>query len=139
MSVHVGVSEFRKAYLDHLKSSRLTQNENRSKLLLLFYATECGLKWLLMRDIYKIARTESVLKKQLFWGHDLLEFAKEAKIGKNFFTGGSVFKIRDRNNPCTCSLKELHQVWRYGKELDPVDEQNASIMLKNICQWLSKK
>lgn len=149
MPIHAGISELRQAFHEHLTVSRSLGNPRAPSLLLLFYASECGLKWILLRDIFKVGRTERITESMQsservnFWSHDLRSLMRASKISANAVgvTIPHQVQIKDRTGRTrhTCKVEDVHQAWRYGKKLEDQDEQTMVCFLNNLCALIQKK
>ncbi len=99
--------------------------------LLLFYATECGLKErLLVRHGH---RDSSLLEPT----HDLRRLAKQ--LGLPRALGARLDRLQScKLHPSTrgtLALADLHQAWRYGARLDAADEKEAQDALRALISW----
>lgn len=133
--LHVGVSELRQAFHTHRGAADKTQGI--SSHLLLFYAVECGLKSIYLRE-KKLRTTEQIPDPTLLSkdGHNLDRWVKELKIsasqvGKtpdfHLATGGAILNI-----------EKTHQAWRYGIRIKSEDEKILVEWLNSICNWIKE-
>jgi hypothetical protein len=104
-----------------------------SKLLLYFYAVECGLKHLLVKRS-NCRKTDELHRNP---GHDLRGLLKALKVSKSM-TGSDTpqhFRLhRDRNE--SYRISEVHQAWRYGIGVEERDESRIIEYLDRIKNWI---
>ena len=132
--VHVTQKEIQKAFRNHKSVVDISNLGCRTSKLVLFYAVECGLKALYMRE-NKLKRTdqENSLKESAFYfrhnlNHLLVKMNMNIKIPK------LVAKDNSQIEP-----EDLHAAWRYGKELDNRKELRCIERLKDILKELELK
>lgn len=113
----------------------LEEGDGATSFLLLFYATECGLKErLLVRCGGR--STEAVAS----YGHDLRKMAKELKLPASVWRrlsdlDGCRLRCQGQGD---IAFKELHQAWRYGAKLDPRAERAVVALLRELISWCEK-
>jgi len=133
--VHVTQKEIQKAFRNHKSVVDISGNLGcRTSKMVLFYAVECGLKALYMRE-NRLRRTdqENSLKESVFsFKHDLNRLL--VKMNMNIKVPKAVAKDNSQIEP-----KEIHEAWRYGKELDKQKEQRCIERLKDILRELELK
>ncbi|CAA7603009.1 Hypothetical protein DEACI_3832 [Acididesulfobacillus acetoxydans] len=126
--------EFQRAYRNHFRvylqwvpSLRARQ----SQLLLLFYAAECGLKAIWLKE----HRLEDSLADSTFrtFGHDINRLLRDLRTGLvvSMYTRtvpGNVREVR---------LEQLNQAWRYGCEVE--DESAIERDLVAVCRWVGRE
>ncbi len=107
---------------------------NNMHRLMLFYATECGLK-----AIYLKRENLAMLKKPL--GHNLNHILDKLQAGSKLHLPKELVL-----QPCTsgpsgsrsCEVQQINQVWRYGAELlPPNDDAAIEAKLLEIDQWIA--
>jgi hypothetical protein len=133
--VHVKLREMEKAFRSHknlIESS--IQIGSRTCKMVLFYAVECGLKALYMRKL-GLRRTDqrNSFKESAFdYKHDLnrilVKLRINCKIPKVVTSGNIQIEAAD-----------LHEAWRYGKNLNTQKEEKCIESLKNILYMLKQK
>lgn len=128
--VDAGVGHLRKAFQRH-KQPLLLQKQGR--ILLLFYAVECGLKaaWLTRNKLRDTSAMESRLKDR---GHDLMLWTKELYLPAAITSRRTGFRLRDSRYAYGVEL--AHQVWRYGVDMDPADEDALEEWLLQVWEWV---
>lgn len=105
--------------------------------LLLFYAAECGLKSIWLKQ-NKLRTTNKIADRQMLskYGHNLNIWIKEIKIPANQVKKPPHFRLSSDNS--TLDLAQAHQVWRYGIPIQSQDEQELIEWLKNLCYWIKE-
>ena len=103
--------------------------------LLLFYATECGLKHKLLKFNH-FEDTSQLDPKDL--NHNLHGLVKKLKI-----PSGSILPLPSlrpkRPNGSQIDHADAHQAWRYGIDLNEDDQKQFIQWLEAICGWLEKQ
>lgn len=133
------VQELRKAFKQHTTFVSHAQPTSKSAYLLLFYAVECGAKSIWLRE-KKIPSTDKITDPNLMsiHGHDLSFWAKSLRIPA--LNAPALPQSLRLNRPrATLPLKEVHQAWRYGIELNLSDEQALVNWLKQFCQLIEER
>jgi hypothetical protein len=130
--MHAGVGHLRKAFQRHRQPS-LQQKQGR--ILLLFYAVECGLKaaWLTRNRLRDTSAMEARLKEK---GHDLGVWARELRMPAVIANGRTSFRLRDGSS---FTLEVAHQAWRYGVDVDPADEDELEKWLGQVWEWAKEE
>lgn len=107
---------FKDAFQEYRRfiSSDSTKIEDR---LLLFYAVECGLKYLAMRD----SGAPFYNKLKLEDGHDFSVIIKKITTVKFNSVPEKHFRLVSTNAP-HYKFSELHQAWRYRIEVEEFEE-----------------
>ena len=124
------LSQLTHAFKTHLKVSQV-QKEEISHLLLLFYATECGLKARYLRSY--LGRDTSdfpnlPVGKKFGHGHDLWLWIRELKIANFGFT----------NNPDR-PISQLHEQLRYGTFSNTAFAEKQIKFLRDLSLHLKDK
>ena len=111
----------------------------KSRRLLLFYAVECGLKSLIMKNIGK--NTYEELKKyseeqgKRIHGHDLKAMAQEMGIEHKY----SLRRIHLAKEG-ECAPDRYNELWRYGATVaDEEEEIKAEKTLLWIAEWIEQR
>ena len=129
-------NSFKHHYLVYQKIDENEMLNSSTKRLILFYSVESGLKYFILNKIQK--NTTKELENHPGYnnpdGHDIREMMKFAGIGDHAsfqLTSISSTK-RGRIEP-----RQLHQIWRYGIEINnPDDENRSEKILHNVAVWL---
>lgn len=143
----MGINITRKEYRDSCKNhyiaySKLSEDERyqKSGRLLLFYAVECGLKCLIMKDEnladYDALRkyAANISRKEIA-GHNI----KAMLINRNL-EGKYILKDIRLAKGGKVSSNEFNQVWRYGAGvLDEEEGVKNEKILRNIVEYLLKR
>ncbi len=130
--IHVSDKEIQKSYRRHKSiwiSAEKSQNTpNYSHKMVLFYAVECGLKFLYMAQFgLRMTNQENAEGKNItVFGHNLNELLKNLK-------GFSLQlpQVEDENEN-QISPEEVHQAWRYGRTLNNGKEMLFVSILQKI-------
>jgi hypothetical protein len=133
--VHVTLKEVEKAFNQHRQAFESSGNAiSNTQRMVLFYAVECGLKAYFMKkkDI-RSTNPRSYSKKNVFeFNHDLNGLITELNINPTV--------------PCAQAMDnsqiesaELHEAWRYGKELNKQKETKCVESLTRILNELKEK
>jgi hypothetical protein len=134
--IHVGCRELEKAFRKHI--TLCESGGTSSHFLLLFYAIECGLKYLYLRE-NRLTSTGDIQDQGLTndkdcSGHDLGKWAKAAKISAPEGGFGSIRINNDKWSVC-----KTHQAWRYGAIINQDDEGKVVESLKNMKTLLNER
>ena len=133
--IHVGVSELRQAFHAHRAAADKTQGI--SSHLLLFYAVECGLKSIYLRE-KKLPNTAKLPDSTLLSkdGHNLDRWVKELKISASQVGKTPDFHLATSGD--ILNIEKVHQAWRYGIRIKPEDEKKLVEWLNSICNWIKE-
>ena len=129
-------------YQRYKSNSEKYKNTNKSDLLILFYAIECGLKSLVLKNNKKNSTNDfknindnngnSIADKlKGSSGHDLKYLLRIVKIGNYTLPN---LPIINNTNKVSCS--EYNQVWRYGIDSDYDTEKAIEKELNEIVEKL---
>ena len=137
--IAVDRSKFKKAFHCHTQAFKFLVNHNKSRNLLLFYAVECGLKYLVLYE-YRKNHSEYLFEENLFGGdgHDLISGLRHWRQASRSRLGETPkhFKIKGFRN--LFPFRSIHQAWRYGLQLEREDETHAVEWLKNLLQFIEE-
>ena len=131
--------KLQQAWKAHKRGDRLDGLAEASSRLLFFYAIECGLKYLLLRER---KRTRCPPAGQgLFYEHDLTRIlhalgATAAAVGQPPTHLRLVLKAGRKNY--APSLDVLF-AWRYGVEIDAQNAQAIMIWLRRVDDFIAKR
>ncbi len=111
----------------------------RSRLLMLFYSVECGLKSLILKQIgkntYEDLKSYYRMQGKKAPGHDLKAMTKEVGIETSF----PLKKIRLKGGGFVLPGK-YNELWRYGADVENVEEEQCEEkMLVQIAEWLLQR
>ncbi|MDM8516587.1 hypothetical protein QUF76_10335 [Desulfobacterales bacterium HSG16] len=128
-----------KAYRRHknlIDSSRKASNQTHH--MVLFYAVECGLKVLYMRN-NRIEHTRpkgsgSFPKSPVEFDHNLNKLLNSLR-----WTDHLPQVVTNDHNPKQISPGDVHQAWRYGRELDHDKEKKFIKILNQILKKLNSR
>lgn len=131
------LKELKKSYSLLYQNSQKLPTGNAQRLLLL-YSVECGLKALWLKQAGRQIFNETDIKNT---GHDLNEIIKILKIGAIYLPPN--FNLPDLNGIKRrgYTIADLHQVWRYGGQLDapPINDAVAEEKLDKLWLQLNKE
>ena len=132
---------FKQHYLVYQKICENNIHTPLTRRLILFYSVECGLKYYLLDKIIKKNTTQDLENHREYNnpdGHDIRNLIKFARLGDH-----ANFQLNSYNSQKTrrrIEPKELHQIWRYGIEIDDSDYENKSEKtLQNVAVWLKER
>ncbi|MEQ8958736.1 MAG: hypothetical protein RLP02_12560, partial [Coleofasciculus sp. C2-GNP5-27] len=111
--IPAGVSELEQAFKNHLAA--VGETKGTASYLLLFYATECGLKRIWLRR-NKLRTTNQIQDPTLLSqdGHNLDRWRKELKIPASDSQIKATPHFRLKRDGSNWDIEKAHQVWRYG-------------------------
>ncbi|MFO7750921.1 MAG: hypothetical protein R6V54_12595 [Desulfobacteraceae bacterium] len=134
--------ELHRAWRNNFRASQGDQITN-SQRLLLFYAVECGLKALILKNENNTLTEESPHIGEA--GHDLKKLMRYLYIDGQFKLPDtlSLSDVRKKNSPDksqrTASGKDLNQIWRYGGNCISIKDSELEKKLKSINDWIKDK
>ncbi|MEG4290311.1 hypothetical protein Q5692_17515 [Microcoleus sp. C2C3] len=133
--VAADVRGLKNAFNAHKAASQQTQGI--SSYLLLFYAAECGMKcvWLKQNNL---RTTNDIADSTLLSpdGHNLNRWKKELRISASI---GNAPAFSLAFSGADLEVAKAHQVWRYGIGMNPAKEQQLVEWLKKIYNWIKKE
>ena len=139
--INITRSEFQRSFKNHYTLYKETGTDipYHSRLLMLFYSVECGLKGFILKKIGK--NTYDDLKSYYETmgkrtpGHDLKSMTKEVGI-ESFFP---LKQIRLKGGGSVLPGK-YNELWRYGAGIEDVEEEKREEKtLVQIAEWLLKR
>lgn len=128
--LHVSPAELEKAFRRHVSSGQ-GDAANDSKLLLLVYAVECGLKRLLLRQ-RGLKSTHRLDDDDLT--HDLNSLLRKLG-GRPSFPSIPIGKLDGRASQV--SVDQLHEALRYGVSL--ADRSRVADIVSNLILWIREE
>ncbi|MEZ4526240.1 MAG: hypothetical protein R2941_10005 [Desulfobacterales bacterium] len=135
--IHVSDKEIQKSYRKHksiwISAEKDQTAPNYSHKMVLFYAVECGLKSLYMKEFrLRMTNQENTEGRNITeFGHNLNEILNVLKmfnVKKKEYQLPQV-EAEDKNQ---ISPEDMHQAWRYGKKLNDEKELQFVNSLKKI-------
>lgn len=128
--VHAGISELRTALHRHSTTNPL---QRQSGSLLLFYAAECGLKaaWIRRNNLRNTSQFDASAQPNP--RHDLILLVKNLKLPAAMANAKAGFRLK--RDGTAVDTAALHEAWRYGVEVLPLDETIVVTWLQALCQW----
>ena len=136
--INVTRREFQKSYENHYQLYRSTKDSPKTRCLILFYAVECGLKSLILKQTGNntYEQLEQYCKTNTgkhLAGHDIRAMVKEVNPRNDF----ALRNIRLKNKGGSVPPKRFNELWRYGAEVDDcAEEEAAEKVLFKIAEWL---
>jgi len=126
-SIHVGFSQLKRSF------NRMRAESQKGNLphnyLLLFYAAECGLKAVLVQS--KRVRTTAGLGELT---HNFASMLRDLKIPPIVISVPPRFRLRGDLSE-SFESHVAHQAWRYGADVDSVDEAELVKWLSTVCSF----
>ncbi len=141
--------ELQNAWKSARNAAKVPTRTNPHRLLL-FYATECGLKAVFLKQrsenifdekfIKKVKQTDSKRELQ----HDLNEIMDLLRMGKDYLlpSGLSLPAVKQKDGTerqRACDASTLNQVWRYGGSLQNAADSALEQQLEKINKWIAKE
>ncbi|MBW5826031.1 hypothetical protein [Yersinia kristensenii] len=134
--------ELTRAWREAGKVADVTPRENPHRLLL-FYAVECGLKAVYLKNM-QLDVIDNQIATEL--AHDLNKIATLVRVRKDDLlpTGLAMkpCKINKSDFPRRCDVSQLNQIWRYGGKLSGdqgVDDNALEVKLISMNAWIKKE
>lgn len=129
-----GITDLRKAYLNHTRVSDSGQEE--SYYLLFFYGLECGLKSIYLKR-NNMLRTNQIRDENLRSTHDLFMMVKELRLPAQIArTSAPAFRLA--GDGTALPIKSAHEAWRYGVSIRADDLQNLLEWMQDIRNWIKE-
>lgn len=122
--IKVGYSDFKRVHQSH--------DPHSANNLLLYYAVECGLKYLILKRA-SLRHSEELPIEQR--SHDLVGLRSALKLGpvRNQPQG---FKLAGSFTSPTYPIHLAHEVWRYGVEMNKDDETKLVAWLTAVYEQI---
>ncbi|MBO9493427.1 hypothetical protein J7438_04915 [Thalassotalea sp. G20_0] len=122
----------------HAATQQLPSSVNPSKLVCLFYAVECGLKSLIMKQ--ERHQTTNGIEIHNF-KHDINKMLEYLKSGAELRLPTKRIHLAGKSDVSRDTFQsELNQVWRYGADInDKGDHTRITTTLENICAWIKEQ
>lgn len=138
LQINITRNEFQRSFRNHYGMYKRTGTDMpyHSRLLMLFYSVECGLKSLILKEIgkntYEELKSYYEINGKKVPGHDLKAMTKEVGIETSF----SLKKIKLKDGGFVLPGK-YNELWRYGATIeDKEEEQSEEKTLVRIAEWL---
>ncbi|MBJ2289113.1 hypothetical protein JFT44_04095 [Pseudomonas sp. MF5691] len=130
--------ELVKAWVELRQASNAMNRANPHRLLL-FYAAECGLKAIYLKDNNADVLDEHTIGLK---SHDLNQVMDKLKMGKEYRLPVSLNLPQLRTagglSPRKCGSGSLNQVWRYGSKCEhPADDTHLEATLEKVNEWIA--
>jgi hypothetical protein len=141
MALRFTKRELTNAWRDLVKASRpsgCTQCPTNAHRLLLFYAVECGLKAVLLKNWGKTVFCKDDVKN----GHDLRELQKQLRLSNdallpNAIQVGNIRIDAKKEEPRNGGVSALHEVWRYGGVCQSPTDEECEKKLSSVSEWIA--
>ncbi len=133
--VPAGPGQLERAFRYHRAETR--NPTSPAHYLLLFYATECGLKQLYLKQ-NNLRSMEQIRDTTLYprQGHNLDAWLRAVRLPAASAVTMPRFRFDRTADPQNTDL--AHQVWRYGARMNPEDEQALIHSLDQVCIALER-
>jgi len=132
--------ELRKAWRENLEASQNNNQTKNPKNLLLFYATECGLKAVVLKNDGNSLTDESSIIKDA--GHNLKELMRYLHIDGQFklprYLELNSVRRKGKKQERGAAIRDLNQVWRYGGKLPLEINEQIEEKLTEINDWIKE-
>lgn len=129
-------NELRQAH--DLHSRPLDHQSSASDLLLSFYSVECGLKCICLRK-RQLTTTAEMEQAGANFGHDLRRLIIDLRLPAAVCSANPSFRLKKDNTDIPFwGIKDVHQAWRYGVEVEPDDEQKLIQWLSDVAYWVKE-
>lgn len=132
--------ELRKAWRENLEASQNNNRTKNPKNLLLFYATECGLKAVVLKNDGNSLTDESSIIKDA--GHNLKELMRYLHIDGQFklprYLELNSVRRKGKKQERGAAIRDLNQVWRYGGKLPLEINEQIEEKLTEINDWIKE-
>lgn len=135
------IRELKRASIEGNVASSSSAKRNNHQLLLLFYAVECGLKTIILKNANK-----SVIDKDVASGlaHDINGILSKLRVSKEYFLPQdmSISNIKSEDGETIqrkFSCGELNQVWRYGASMDAATTKILEEKLVSLMDWIQQE
>jgi len=129
-------SQLQQAFYTHLSES--WQRKGISSHLLLFYAAECGIKSIWLREKNLKATDDIDAKDKISkHGHNLAEWQKELKMPANQVKQTPHFDLAKGGS--SLDISKAHEAWRYNISIKPQDQKALVEWLESLCDWIKEK
>lgn len=122
----VGFSELKSAFYAHGASSK--NKVEPSDFLILFYAVECGLKAVILKE-NRSMKISGTMNNELVT-HDLRLLIKRLGWPASVSSGNANFRIQRDNSSWTIGY--AHEAWRYGVKIMEDDQHQLTTWLDNL-------
>lgn len=124
---------------DELRRASMTPNRANPHRLLLFYAAECGLKAIYLKDNNAEVLDEDTVGLK---SHDLNQVMDKLKMGKEYRLPVNLnlpqLRTAGKMQPRKCGSGSLNQVWRYGSKCEhPADDAQLETTLEKVNEWIA--
>ena len=138
--INVTRREFLESYRNHYKlyCNTTTTESPKTRRLISFYAVECGLKSLIMKQtgnntFQQLEQYCQTNPGKKLAGHDIRAMIREANPKEAFI----LRDIRLKNGGGSVPPNRFNELWRYGPEVeDSTQEDDAEKILIKIADWL---
>ena len=122
-----------------LRCTANVQPRDNTHRLLLFYAVECGLKAVWLKKESKTLFDGDAIHR---FGHDLNAIIKDLMPGHTLSLLPASVQLSAVNSGRITragGLDAIHQVWRYGGQLNVPTDVEMEARLENMAQWIAKE
>ncbi|MBM3946768.1 MAG: hypothetical protein FJ315_05140 [SAR202 cluster bacterium] len=131
------VGELGRAFRSH-RAAQPDRDSGPSHHLLLFYAAECGLKHLYLKQKRIPGLGRVGIPVLLREGHNLSLWMREAGLSGVQGMEMTSFRLA-RGARRQYPIRQAHEAWRYGPSLEREDESRLLSALHNLCDAIQKR
>ena len=128
--------ELERAWRNARSAANINEPTNAHRLLL-FYAVECGLKAVYLKQRRTEILDNTIIEKL---GHNLNKALDEVQAGKSLHLPDNL-KISPYKNDTDaksrkCHTSQINQVWRYGAKFQAPNDATLEQQLITIAKWI---
>ncbi len=132
--LHADYRQLKAVFHTHLKWAG--SRKEPSSYLLLFYAVECGLKYVYLRR-NRMASTQQLAESGLLSGngHDLMKWCKDLKMPASLAGVTVHFRLLS-NTSKQYNIGKAHEAWRYGVPIEKSTQDTIVEWLTAVSDWI---
>jgi hypothetical protein len=133
VAIEVGHRALIKRSREHRQASDACVVVRAPSAMLRFYAAECGLKAAALRrdSLRSTEQLDANLRS-----HDLVALAKHLRVAAEVTPPAAFALERADSNQSSVATKDVHQAWRYGRELVIDDNARALAAVDRLLDWI---
>ena len=140
--INITRNEFQRSFKNHYGMYKKADEDvsRQSRLLILFYSVECGLKSYILKEIGKNTYEDLKMYYQNKTGrnvpgHDVKAMTKEVGIETKY-----PLKRISLKDGGIVMPNQYNELWRYGAEIENAEEEeNEEKTLIQIAEWLMQR
>ncbi|MEO5365979.1 MAG: hypothetical protein H7831_06430 [Magnetococcus sp. WYHC-3] len=129
--------DLKKSWKAHGDAHGVQGLQKTSANLLLFYAVECGLKYLYLRE--KNLKKCPKYNRDPFRSHDLKKILMSLNPPQAGLLPALEMKLMLQSGASHVELHDVHLAWRYGLSIEPNNEAQILAWLRNVNSFIEKR